>query len=600
MKRSIAFPSAWLVVAAAIAACSSQRDVFDERKNTFTDPDAGADANPPGPVCGFRCSPDLKTVLRGCDGADLEVVEVCGPDQGCGVDKCVDACESARLSKGSIGCSFWTVPPDDEQYGSGACYAALVANTWDRPVMVTAEIGGAPLDISKSIYTTSRTGADQETYTPVAGPLAPGQVAVVFLSQSAVQRRPDAKRCPEGVVPALLSDPFVHGTAKSVAFHLKTDAPISAYAIFPYGGADSFYPTSTLLLPVSSWDKNYVAVTTGRFGNPYDRGPLGRRTIQIVANDDDTQVTMRPNVHIVGAVGLEGATKNQPKTWTLSRGEVLQFVQIDSPAGSPIEANKPVGLFGGSPCTFLPIEKGACDLTQQQIPPFSQWGTSYPLVPYLSRLSSPSGSRVRETVGFTLVGAADDTVLTYDPIKPPTAPEKLSSGEVVSFMTDAIVHVRSQDSKHPFYAGVNMSGWQYGGGANRMGDPEFVNIVPVEQFLDRYVFFVDYTYPDTSVTVVRRKTPGGFAPVALECAGEITSFVPLDGAGEYEYAWVKLTSDFHPQKYPKGECGYGRHEARSTGPFSVTVWGIGPAASYGYAGGSGARPVNDAPPPPVN
>ncbi|MDF2695588.1 MAG: hypothetical protein K0S65_3971, partial [Labilithrix sp.] len=34
--------------------------------------------------------------------------------------------------------------------------------------------------------------------------------------------------------------------------------------------------------------------------------------------------------------------------------------------------------------------------------------------------------------------------------------------------------------------------------------------------------------------------------------------------------------------------------AESEGPFTVSVWGIGHDASYGYAGGMGSRPINDA------
>ncbi|MDF2696565.1 MAG: hypothetical protein K0S65_4948, partial [Labilithrix sp.] len=69
--------------------------------------------------------------------------------------------------------------------------------------------------------------------------------------------------------------------------------------------------------------------------------------------------------------------------------------------------------------------------------------------------------------------------------------------------------------------------------------------------------------------------------------------------GRYEFAWVKLTDGFVGQKFAKGECSYGRHEAHSDGPFDVTVWGTAQYASYGYVGGTGLRPINDAEPPPV-
>ncbi len=55
---------------------------------------------------------------------------------------------------------------------------------------------------------------------------------------------------------------------------------------------------------------------------------------------------------------------------------------------------------------------------------------------------------------------------------------------------------------------------------------------------------------------------------------------------------MQLTDGFRPQTFGTSSCGYGRHEAKSEGPFSVTVWGMGKAASYGYPAGQGLRPVN--------
>jgi len=127
-----------------------------------------------------------------------------------------------------------------------------------------------------------------------------------------------------------------------------------------------------------------------------------------------------------------------------------------------------------------------------------------------------------------------------------------------------------------------------------------VNVPPTAQYLDRYVFFTDFTFPETALTVVRRKTAKGFMPVELECGGEIDGWQPLGSSGQYEFAWVKLTSGFLPQTFAKGKCGYGRQVARSDGPFAITVWGTGQDASYGYVGGTGLRPINEAPPPGVN
>ena len=49
----------------------------------------------------------------------------------------------------------------------------------------------------------------------------------------------------KGTVAAVKVDPIKHGTTKTRAFHLVTDAPVAAYSIFPYGGAESYYRSDT-------------------------------------------------------------------------------------------------------------------------------------------------------------------------------------------------------------------------------------------------------------------------------------------------------------------------------------------------------------------
>jgi len=595
--RTLTLLSVASIAAFAFAACGTREGFEPDPGPQLANPDAGVAVS----CSARRCSPDLKKVLAACDGGE-QVVETCAADKGCGDGRCVDPCESARLSKGSTGCAFWTLPPDDANEGRGSCFAAMIANTWDRPVNLSAGFGDAPLDISKSTYTAQKTG-EETVYTPLVGALPPGQVALVFLAQAETASDPVFRPCPPGVTAAVHEDPLSHGTTKTKAFELRADAPVAAYSIFPYGGATSYVPSATLLLPVSSWETSYIAVSTS---NITDRGTPGTepRTIQIVASENDTTVQMKPTVGIVPGAGVAAAARGESQTWTLSRGQVLQISQREDVSGSPIVTNKPVGLFGGANCTFLPGRVEYCDITQQQIAPFSQWGREYALVPYEPRIDSLTGADAREMVPWSLVGAVDGTVLTYEPTRPRNAPETLAAGQVVSFFTNELVTVRSQDQSHPFHASVYMTGSQYNGGlaggGRTVGDPDFVNVVPSDQFLDRYVFFADYTYPETTLTVVRRKTATGFKPVELECAGEITTFRPLGTSGEYEYAWVHLTRGFQPQPFAKGLCSYGRHEAKSEGTFSVTVWGMGRDASYGYAGGMGSRPVNDAKPPPVN
>ncbi|MDF2697314.1 MAG: hypothetical protein K0S65_5697, partial [Labilithrix sp.] len=436
------------------------------------------------------------------------------------------------------------------------------------------------------------------THTPLVGPLPPGQVAAVFLSHDDAARGEDSFRCPPDVTPALLVPSLQQGTVKaSAAFHIKADAPVSSYSIAPYGGAPTYIPSATLLLPASSWTKNYVVVEPNLFGEDI-MWPL-RRTLQVVASEDDTQVSMRPKVRIFPGTNVDGAMPGVLHTWTLARGDVLQISQQETLTGNVLEATKPIGVFGGSDCTAI-VGGSACDWLQQQIPPLSHWGTEYAAVPYKARFETIDKVDAREPVPYTFVAALDGTTLTYEPHRPPQAPLTMNAGEEVSFITDEVFVVRSQDSKHPFHVNVYMTSGINGTGLGTvtLGDPDYVNVPPTGQYLDRYVFVTDYSYPNTSLTVVRKKTSNGFLPVELDCGGEIAGWMPL--GDNYEYAWVELTRGFSTQPPATSACGYGRQEARSNGPFAITVWGYGAWASYGYVGGTGLRPINDAPPPTVN
>lgn len=561
--------TASLLAFGAIAACGHDDRAFDSSSMLLSD--AGGDVT--ASCESTRCSRDLKSIINGCTN---EVVTECTSGLGCGVDgTCVSACTSAAGAKGSVGCEFWTLPPDDIIDGSaGSCFAVLVANTWDAPATLGAELGSEMLDIAKAVYTVSLGDAGERRYDALTGPLAPGGLAIVFLSGSASSANP----CP--VVAAIPTDPIAHGTATTKAFHVTASVPISAYSIYPYGGAGTYFPTATLLLPSSSFSTTYLAV---------NGWPAAVRTgmsfLQIVANEDDTVVTLDP-------IASAGSAK---QTWTLAKGEVAQVTQPNELTGSPIQASKPVGLFGGTRCPYVPDDYGTCDILAQQIPSLDAWGNEYALVPYRPRTEKDGALGLTpENVPWRFVGAADGTVLTYDPAPPPGAPTTLAANESVTFMTTQMVSVKSQDAAHPFFVAEFMTGQDYTPivGAQAIGDPDYVVDVPSDQFLDRYIFFTDYTYSDTTLTVVRRKTEQGFSPVTLECAGDLPDFMPLGTAGEYEYTWVRLTKNYTPQMFAKGECGYGRHEVTSDGPFGIYVWGTDDAASYGYAGGMGLRSLN--------
>ena len=577
------------------SACSARSRIFDpdEVDAGGVTVDFSSDASPSSCSGDLRrCSRDLHSLVDDCTGA---VVMECPSDQGCANGKCVPACESAEENSGTIGCSFWTTPSAGERFeeSRGGCFAMFVANSWNSPVQLRVSYGDEAIDFSEATYL-PRANGDQLEYEPLNGPLPPGELAVIFLSHDLTQN--DAVSfvgCPRAPGRKTVSLPM--RSDKTKAFQLTTDRPVSAYSMFPYGGAKSYVPTATLLIPTSAWG-NYYLIIDAWPGQERVRIGTTRAALQILAADDDTHVRIGAELNL--PPGVASSVLQDRTEVTLSKGELLHVIQPKELTGAPIEADKPIAVFGGAECLNIPGDMGACESAQQQIPPIRAWGTEYAAVRYPNRLAvyDPGMSNVtEELVPWRIVGAVDGTVLKYDPAPPAGAPEKLSQGQDAMFWSNTPFVVKSQDAEHPFYLAGYMTGCEFVPELtvrNFPGDPEFVNVIPAQQYLDKYVFFTDMSYEYTSLVVVRRDEGRGFQDVRLDCAGLIADWRPIGKEGRFEYAYINMVRGFKPQSFPAGECTNGAHEMQGDGPFTVTVWGFGRASSYAYPAGAGVRTLS--------
>jgi hypothetical protein len=547
------------------------------RGDDFGDDDGGSG-------CAMSCSADLHSIVD-CNNS---VVSTCPANQGCANGVCVDACASAAANQSSVGCDYYSVDPDVIVDGLGACFAAYVANTWGAPISINVEYNGMQLDTTP--FARVPTGAGQNiTYAPLmAGMLMPNQVAILFLARFGST----LTSCPNGITPAVTStDAAVHGTALGHAFHITTSAPAVAYDIFPYGGGESAATSATLLLPTSAWDTNYVSV------DAFSMSAItpGQPFVEIVAQEDATSVTIRPIAAITAGTGVVGAAANTNTTYMLNKGQELQFTQNAELNGSPVTSDKPIGVWGGASCLNIPADAQACDSAHQQIPPVKALGYRYAAVRYRNRYAG-----MEESPPWRIVGGVDGTQLTYSPAAPAGAPTTLNLGQVAQFNAAGPFYVTSQDKDHPFYMSAHMTGCGFLGNlADCRGDPEFVNIVPPDQYLPAYTFFTDPTYSETNLVFTREQHNGVFSDVTIDCSGTITNWQPVDAADTIEYARLDIvTGNFAPV----GNCNNGLHVATSAQPFGLVIWGWGSAAtspfvttavSYAYPAGASVKAINN-------
>jgi hypothetical protein len=308
------------VAAAAIASfCALQACGGDDSVDPpLAEPDAGVETG--GPVlvpdasapdasdvkATYTCSPDLRQVLQ--DGV---ATKTCADDQGCeyGTGECVSACESAKSNGLGSGCEYYVAP--HEQAGFTFCGAVLIANTWSTPATLSADYAGTHYGPS-DVETFARIpvgGGRYPTYEKLTGgQIPPNRVAVLFMS---------GRTCPGGAFPPS-PGAVVRGTALIPTFRITSDRPIKAHYLNSYNGADGAVAAAALLLPTSNWGTNYIAF------DPYSRSTavpaaMSQLAIHVVAQDDDTQVTMLPSADVPAApdAGVAGASRNVPATYTL-------------------------------------------------------------------------------------------------------------------------------------------------------------------------------------------------------------------------------------------------------------------------------------------
>ncbi len=559
--------------------------VGDTKQADTSAPHFKYDAGPEGTSCSVHCSADLHDVLDCMN----HVVMTCPASQGCGAGgMCVSACDSAAQNKSTVGCDYYSVDPATDGEANGACFAAYIANTWTSPVTLTVEFGGVTIPIDNLAVIPSGSGSSL-TYSPLPGGTLPaGQLAILFLNYASG----GSIACPSGVTPAVTSTPTSSEDTEIVnaAFHITASAPVVAYDIFPYGGAAADISSATLLIPTTAWGTNYLAVDS--WGTASD-DPEGQPFIQIVASEDATQVVINPTVAIVGGSGVAAAAAGSPTSYTINAGQVLQLKQTAELNGSPIQSNKPVGVWGGNACMNINSTDTYCDSGHQELFPINALGDEYVAVRYRPR----EASMPDEAPPWRIMGAVNGTVLTYDPATPPVgAPTMLSSGELVTFYSAGPFVVKSQDNKHPFYVAGHMTSENFGGLDFGTGDPEHVNVMPPAEYLASYIFMTDPTFDNTNLVLVRSKaTTGTFEDVTLDClTGPVPSWNPVGTAGTYEYAWIDLVVDGAGQ----GACNNGYHTIKSAAPFGLTVWGWSEADSYAFPAGASVQPINTVVVPP--
>ena len=291
------------------------------------------------------------------------------------------------------------------------------------------------------------------------------------------------------------------------------------------------------------------------------RGGLGSFVV-IVATQDSTTVEIDAALSIAATPTTPAFSPGQPTEVELERHDILQ-IQVNNPgdlSGTMVDADKPIAVFGGHSCAYIPDwpPVAYCDHLQEQMLPHVSWGHEF----VATRTPPRSGS---DDFYWRVVAAEDDTMVEFDPPVSLGSDVVLNSGEYSEFTSFDDFHVLSD--KPVLVVGYMTGGEPY---PDVTGDPSMTQIPAVDRYVDDYLFFTAVNFLDDGVQLSR---PIG-VEVEIECLGVIPDemWTPV-GSSAYEVAYISLHQD---------GCELGVERLSGATGVGLVVSGTREAAAYAY------------------
>jgi hypothetical protein len=491
------------------------------------------------------CNGDVGQYCK--DDGSAFLTEICDPTQGMqcnpGTGRCTGACSPKALGTSYIGCEYMpTVTPNLTDSGTFH-FAAAVSNTTNVDATITVTRGPNAV-ATETVPANSVKVLQLPWIDQLKGPSS--MFATPFPSSMIV---------PQG------------------AYRLRSTQPVTVYQFNPLeyqvNGSPSYTNDASLLLPTNAWTGNYRVAgwhhwyaTSGFFA--------------VTASQDGTTVNLKagPQAQIKGGIGgLDGAGNG---TVSLNAGDVMVVATQGCGDGDPscasditgaaVAADKPVQVIGGHQCTDVPDGVPACDHIEESLFPYETLSTTYLVTPPLIPTQpAPKVELVR------IVATTDNTTLTFDPPQPNAPASIAQAGQWVQLSDNA--QSFSVTASQPILVAQYMEGQEAGGGS---GDPAMALAVAKEQFRDSYLFHAPTNYDYSYCNIM--------APTGVDVqvdGASVGPFTPIGGTG-YSVAFVTLSN-----------AGDGNHNAKSSKPFGLTVYGYGQYTSYWYAGGSNLQKLHE-------
>jgi hypothetical protein len=456
----------------------------------------------------------------------------CTADETCAEDRCVGLCELEAELPSSAGCSFIANRQLhlDQDYPDGL----IVTNPNDN------------LSVTVQLYRTPEGKRKEE---PVGNPrvLEPGENTLFELDADFV-----------------LGNSSMFRTGGT--YRVESDVPVVAYLHSPLTNARG--NDSSMLLPETTIRRDYVVFSF----SPHAEQPQGQGQpsyFEIVALQDFTEVTWTPPVDTAGTginIDFVPAGETSPPL-PMNRFDTVRIAasanfqenpDLRDVSGTVIHANKPIWVMGASRCSRVPVrdfpEEGRCDPLQELLIPLDYWGKRYVAAHSPSRGTErhwwriySSGPDVRITAQGNLGCSAP--ILTEENCPPPNefdgegcTFEKRGSWIQVDVENGCSFFLDSNDTGAYMpvqYMQSRLAGGEPLAESTLLGDPSMYQMIPIEQFLKRYVFSTGVGFDFHVVQVIR---PVGGPTVFLDNMS-VAGFYPVNDS--WEVADVPISEGPH-------------------------------------------------------
>ncbi|MDA3864139.1 MAG: IgGFc-binding protein [Deltaproteobacteria bacterium] len=409
-----------------------------------------------------------------------------------------------------------------------------------------------------------------------------------------------------------LQSGIYRATESRGGYHIETTLPVTVYQFSPYDyvtGSDvySYSNDASLILPTPVLSTNYIIMSRPTMSLSNGISDLTSPGVMtVIAPEDNTTVTVQSSAHTAGGSGVGALTPGQSMNYQLNQGDVLQIVssqdvsvsscpgQTSGPdangyeycdpgssydlTGTKVTSNKPVAVWGGHNCDFIPFDYWACDHLEEMMIPLETWGNHF----YIG-LTHPVESGTDETNVIRILSGENGVNVSFNPAF--ENPATLNEGEYIEFLAPVEQHFEI-NATGPIMVGKFTVGQNYWtDSSDAMGDPAFGLVVPVEQYRSEYSFATPESMSVNYVNVIAQIPTDSYDFITID--GESITAEDYQAIGDtgYGVARIDITST--------GTNGSHRIEAPNESiTFGIEVYGFANYTSYLYPGGLDLEYIN--------